>query len=237
MERRRGCAGRRLHGRHLRPTWRLPEPRPKGWTKTSVGEQADDAAALLRALDLAPAMVCGNSSGAMFVNELLLRHPELVQAAFMHEPPYVAVSSDPAQVVAGLQALVEAGMAAGGPAATMDLFLRYVAPDEVIDSLDPELLDRMLGNGEVFFTVELPGQSDYLPDEGRLPEVTVPCLVTAGIDNRDPTSPIHYLYESPRWLAERLGTRLVELPGGHVPQLTHPRDYVEALRPTLDRFR
>ena len=73
-----------------------------------------------------------------------------------------------------------------------------------------------------------------MPDEHRLAEVSAPCLVTAGIDNRDPASPIHYLYEAPRWLAERLDTALVELPGGHVPHLTHPSDYVGALRPLLD---
>src|SRR3954453_11856121 len=78
-------------------------PRPRGWTVTSVAEQADDAAALLRGLDLAPAVVCGNSSGAMFTNELMLRHPDLLRAAAMHEPPFVGVSSDPAQVVTGLQ--------------------------------------------------------------------------------------------------------------------------------------
>ena len=40
-------------------------PRPDGWTATSVNEQADDAAALLRTLDLAPAVVVGHSGGAL----------------------------------------------------------------------------------------------------------------------------------------------------------------------------
>jgi pimeloyl-ACP methyl ester carboxylesterase len=41
-------------------------PRPAGWTTTSPEEQADDAAALLDALGLAPAAVFGTSSGANF---------------------------------------------------------------------------------------------------------------------------------------------------------------------------
>src|SRR5204863_7993059 len=41
-------------------------PAPHGWTRTSVEEQADDAAALLDALGLVPAAVFGTSSGAVF---------------------------------------------------------------------------------------------------------------------------------------------------------------------------
>jgi pimeloyl-ACP methyl ester carboxylesterase len=38
-------------------------PRPRGWAATSPEEQADDAAALLEALGLAPAAVFGTSLG------------------------------------------------------------------------------------------------------------------------------------------------------------------------------
>src|SRR5215475_15198872 len=37
--------------------------RPKGWTTTSVAEQADDAAGIIQALGLAPAVVFGASAG------------------------------------------------------------------------------------------------------------------------------------------------------------------------------
>jgi len=39
--------------------------RPVGWTSTSVGEQADDAAALIKALELAPTVVFGASVGGL----------------------------------------------------------------------------------------------------------------------------------------------------------------------------
>lgn len=54
-------------------------PRSAGWTTTSIYEQADDAAALLQALDLAPAAVFGTSGGAIILLNLLLRHPEVVR--------------------------------------------------------------------------------------------------------------------------------------------------------------
>ena len=51
------CYDRRGNGR---------SPRPAGWATTSPEEQADDAAALLTALGLAPAAVYGSSAGATF---------------------------------------------------------------------------------------------------------------------------------------------------------------------------
>src|SRR5262245_55308715 len=40
-------------------------PRPAGWARTSMDEQADDAAGLILALELAPAAVFGTSGGAV----------------------------------------------------------------------------------------------------------------------------------------------------------------------------
>src|SRR5829696_4738255 len=53
--------------------------RPPGWVTTSPEEQADDAAALLSALGLAPAAVFGTSSGANFARALVVRHPATVR--------------------------------------------------------------------------------------------------------------------------------------------------------------
>src|SRR5437870_4353651 len=60
---------------------------PAGWESTSTDEQADDAAALLRGLALDPAAVFGNSYGAIIALDLLIRHPEAVRGAILHEPP------------------------------------------------------------------------------------------------------------------------------------------------------
>jgi pimeloyl-ACP methyl ester carboxylesterase len=66
-------------------------PRPAGWKATSTEEQADDAAALLRALGLSSATVYGNSGGAIIATCLLLRHPHAVRGAILHEPPLLSV--------------------------------------------------------------------------------------------------------------------------------------------------
>jgi hypothetical protein len=43
-------------------------------------------------------------------------------------------------------------MARGGPRGATELFLRSVAGDDVYESLDPELRERLLGNAEALVT-------------------------------------------------------------------------------------
>ena len=69
-------------------------PRPPGWTSTTIGEQADDTAALLRGLDLVPAIVFGTSAAAGVLADLCLRHPHVLQGAIFHEPVFPSGVSD-----------------------------------------------------------------------------------------------------------------------------------------------
>lgn len=211
-------------------------PRPAGWDAAPVEEQADDAAALLRALDLAPAVVYGLSSGAVILTDLVLRHPEVLRGAVLAEPPFVAVTSDPDAVGVGLQALVAEGMAAGGPPSAIEVFLRWACGPEVFDSLDAGLRARLRTNGEVLFGHEFAGVLAYQPTREQLAAVELPCTVMAGVENRDPHAALHWLYEASQWLAAGLGTELVETPGAHVPMLSNPQAFVEILRPILGKL-
>ncbi len=211
-------------------------PRPQNWTAAPVDEQADDAAALLMALDLAPAVAYGNSSGSIYLTSLALRHPALLRGAIFHEPSYLAVTSVAEEVGAKLEQLIGEGMAKGGPTMAMELFLRYFVGDETFESFEPALRDRMLNNGEVLFGLEVEGTNAYLPALEQLAEVRLPCVVAAGADNRDPAATHHWLYEASRWLADGLRAPLVETPGAHVPQGTHPRALAETQRPILGKL-
>src|SRR5262252_7177573 len=70
-------------------------PRPPGWTTTSVGEQADDAAGLIQVLGLSPAVVFGASAGGLIELDLMIRHPQLVRAGIVQEPSMFSVLPDP----------------------------------------------------------------------------------------------------------------------------------------------
>ena len=60
----------------------------------SIAAQADDAAALIEELGLAPAIVFGTSGGGDIALELVARRPELVRGAIVHEPALLALAGE-----------------------------------------------------------------------------------------------------------------------------------------------
>jgi pimeloyl-ACP methyl ester carboxylesterase len=204
-------------------------PRPDGWTATSMAEQADDAAALLRALELAPAVVVGHSGGASIACSLVVRHPELVRHAVLYEAPLLAVVPEGEAVVAGFQATIDQAMAEGGPRKAMEAFMRANAGDEIVDelfaSVPPAQRDMVLDNGAVFFPIELPAFAAFVPDRERMRASGVPLTVAVGAGNRD-----NWFGTASAWLADGTGAELVELPGGHAGFFDHPEAFVELVR-------
>jgi pimeloyl-ACP methyl ester carboxylesterase len=128
-------------------------PRPEGWESTSIEEQSEDAAKLMEALGIARAAVFGTSGGAIIVLDLVIRHPELVRGAIVHEPRMNVGMSDPEEVRGAIQRAVESGMRRGGPSGGVETFIRFVVGEETYESFDPPLLERMLDNGETLFGV------------------------------------------------------------------------------------
>jgi pimeloyl-ACP methyl ester carboxylesterase len=210
-------------------------PRPPGWTSTTVGEQTDDAAALLRGLDLIPAIVFGTSAAAGILADLCVRHPQVLHGAIFHEPVFPSGIPSPGAVRAARQALIEKGMARGGPRAAMELYLRGVAGDEVYQSLDPQLCERLFGNAEILFGIEMAPFLAYEPTPSQLAAIRVPRAVTAGADNRDIAAAGHWRYQAAQWLAAHLQTTVIDLPGAHMGYLGQPEHFAKALRPILDR--
>ncbi len=203
-------------------------PPPAGWTSTSTEEQANDAAALLEALSLAPAAVFGTSSGAIIGLDLVIRHPEAVRGAILHEPPLLSVLARPEEVMGPVQQMVEESMKRGSPRAAVEAFLRFADGNENFENLAPELRERMLGNGETLFGIELLGTFEsYRPTDEALAEVEVPVQVAISTESAP------FFDEAARWLADRLGVEVATLTGGHAPYLDHPVETAETIRPFL----
>jgi pimeloyl-ACP methyl ester carboxylesterase len=200
-------------------------PRPQGWTTTTMDEQADDAAGLLNVLELAPAAVFGNSGGAIIALNLLLRYPQVVRGAILHEPWLVSLLAHPEEVMAVLQPAIESGMARGGPRGAVDAFLRAVGVD--VDSLDPALRERMLNNGETLFGIEFGAFVNYQPDPATLAVVQRPVQVMAGTESAP------YFTEVVNRLATRLHVEPGIMPGGHTPHNDRPEAVATEIRPFL----
>jgi pimeloyl-ACP methyl ester carboxylesterase len=81
------------------------------WPDGGVARHADDAAALLRALDAVPATVLGFSSGGVIALALAARHPDVVAEAIAWEPAAVGVLPGSAALHAQFLAPLEAHLA------------------------------------------------------------------------------------------------------------------------------
>lgn len=191
----------------------------------AVEEHADDAAALLRALGLAPATVVGHSSGATITCSLVVRHPQLLRHAVVFEPPLLAVVPDGRAIAAGLRTSAEQAMAEGGPALAMERFLRGNLGDDAFASIDAATRSRMLANGGVFFSAEMPAFAAFVPDRQAMRDSGVPVTVVTGADNRHT-----WFGAAAAWLAEGTGAGRVELPGGHGALQGHVVDVLGMVR-------
>lgn len=201
-------------------------PRPEGWTQTSNEEQARDIAGLVRALDLAPAVVFGNSGGAINALCAVVEHESLFRGAILHEPPLLSVLEHPEQVQAILQPIIEEAMAKGGPRAAMKAFVGFAA-GEAIRPLPAPILERMLNNGEVFFGFEFGRFESWRPDEQRLWALSIPVRLLVGEESPP------FFAEASSWIAERLGTEVIRAPGGHVGMIDKTYEFAKVLRPLL----
>jgi pimeloyl-ACP methyl ester carboxylesterase len=202
-------------------------PRPPGWDTTSPEEQADDAAALLKALDLAPAAIFGTSSAGIFALAMLMRHPESVRGAVLHEPALFSLFDDPREARDTLTALIKEGMESGGQSAAFERFIRFVAGDANWEDLSPSIQARMLASADTYFGVEIGRFDTYLPGEEALATIAAPTqlLVSEGS--------LPYFAQAARRLAPRLGVEVTPTPGTHFAYLDHPRELAETVRTFL----
>jgi len=204
-------------------------PKPAGWTATSIQEQADDAAGLLDALGLAPVGLFGTSAGGSIAVEILLRRPELVTGAIIHEPLILNPLGDQAaEVLKQIQTTVEPAIASGGPRAGVEAFLVLPAGSGWQDTVDSALRERMLDNGETLFGIDFPAFARYRPADDGLAAIKAPVQVLLSQETALP-----FMVPVCNWLANLLKTEVGMLPGGHTAYLDRPEDFAAALRPRL----
>jgi len=205
-------------------------PRPFGWVTTSVAEQADDAAELIHALGLSPAMVFGASAGGPIALDLIIRHPGLVRAGILQEPSIFSLLSDPTAALAPRRALIEEALRAEGPEGAIRALMRYLNDDAVFAAIPPDILDRMLANAETILTIESPGFAGWQPKTEDLVKITAPIALMYAND----TLPVYK--EVTKLLANHLKIEPMTVPGRHGFYYYRPQDLADALRPILKRF-
>lgn len=178
--------------------------------ETTVSQQAADAAALLDALDAAPALVIARSYGGAVAVELALAHPGSVTGLALLEGDALGLSQ-----------------AARLWTSELRDHLRSVAEDEGMDAVYPALIDRVMGegaweefpaaaheiltpNGEALLA-ELGYVDEPMPGPDEFASIEVPVLLVAATDSpaeqREMTTAMH------RALPD---ARLETVEGGHL---------------------
>jgi pimeloyl-ACP methyl ester carboxylesterase len=192
-------------------------PRPVGYTSTTVEEQADDAAALLKALDFGPAALWGNSSGAIIGLSLVLRHPDMVRRAMLHEPPLFSGMGDWKSVLTFLEESTADGKVP---------FLRMLTGDEIYNGFSEGYRERLAAD-RTWIDHEFNVFEYYRPSDDELAAVKTPVVVVYGADSPP------FFGEAAHWLAERLNTDVLMIPGGHGVHYALPEEVVKVVVPYL----
>jgi pimeloyl-ACP methyl ester carboxylesterase len=197
----------------------------------SVREDVADLAALLEHLGLAPAWVAGNSFGASITLRLVSQHRTLLRGVIAHEPPLFGLLADDPAVAPLLQ---EAGrridavvqrIASGDHAGAAEQFAETVALGPGSWAQLPRDTRQTLIDNAPTFLDEARDRQQLAFDLGWLRGFAKPALLTLG-DQSPPTfAPVIAK------LAKALPhAEVMTFNGaGHIPHVTHPEAYVDAI--------
>ena len=144
---------------------------PEPYGGTSVEEQAEDAAALLRALGTAPAVVAGDGFGALVALDLVKRHGGLVRAVVLSDPVLFALVPEATELLSAQRAQIEEAVRAGGPGAGVEAFLG--------DRVEGAALERARAAHRGFFA-DYAGIATWSVSRRELRAMATPAVVLTG---------------------------------------------------------
>jgi pimeloyl-ACP methyl ester carboxylesterase len=237
-----GYVDHRMWARELthlagRTTVVAPDARTHGQSTTALEpfRHCDDIAALVRHLDLGPAVLVGTSMGAGAAVDTALEHPDVVRALVLSG----AGTNEPAfETDAALELLrrFDEAIADQDPIAWMEVTLEWAAgPQRTLADVDAAVVARLHAMHEAFVANHIaPGMVPPEHIQGswdRLGEITVPVLGIVGeLDFPD------HLWMCERALAGvRDGRGVVTIAGaGHYPNLEQPVAWERAVDEFLD---
>ena len=199
-------------------------------TPGSFAEDADDLAALIKGLGIAPAFVVGNSGGSIIALKCAIRNPEVIGALVLHEPPAVKLLDgrpEFADALAGFDSRIKpvAELLSGQDwEAAAKLFANTVAigPDAWDTTMTPEFQATFIHNAPTFWD-ELHDADGLNIDLGGLAAFPRPILLTAG----NASAP--FFAAVAETIAAAVPTVSYELLDGvdHVPHISAPDSYLE----------
>ncbi len=193
-----------------------------------LATDTDDLRSLIAHLSDQPATVFGNSSGAIVALDLLTHHPELVRTVVAHEPPTVNLLPDAATWRDFFDSVYDTYRTSGIPTA-MRTFATGAFSDTDRRTMHRQTMqhtnDRYRETNTTYWMEhELRQYPRVDLDLDALAARTGKLVLAAGRESRG-----HLTYRTSEALAQKLGTDVVELPGGHIGCVTKPAEFATEL--------
>jgi len=211
---------RRGHSLSERPPW-----------QGKTAEDIDDLAALIHYLNIFPANVVGNSFGAIITLKLAAQDPELFNMIFIHEPPLFPLLEGEQSTEKTLHAVGERTKAVVDllkqekNKEAAELFVETIAfGPGAWKNLTPQLQETFIFNAPTWLD-EMQDNSSLRIDLSKLKNFSKPVFMSQG-----EASPPFFPVVLDKIFAVLPHAERKIFPGaGHVPHITHPKDYVETL--------
>lgn len=211
---------------------------PRGFGHSTIDDRdqdaepdllADDVRRVLEAVGDQPAHIFGSSGGAVTGLALVAHCPRHVQTLVAHEPPLAMLLPEAEDARTGLQDIYDTYRDSGIGAA-WQRFSSFSGIDMAPQGQEPAPQPpsaEMVATSERFFDHGLFPIALYQPDFSALQ--TAARVIAAG----GRTSRGQFAWRTAAALAERLGTPLVDFPGGHGGFTSDAEDFAGVLRRTL----
>ena len=211
---------RRGHSLSERPPW-----------QGKVAEDVDDLAALIHYLNIFPANVIGNSFGAIITLKLAIQDPELFNTTSIHEPPLFSLLKDEPTTEKILQAVEERIKAVVDllkkekNKEAAELFVETIAfGPGAWKNLPPQLQETFIFNAPTWLD-EMQDDNSLRIDLSKLRNFSKPVFMSQG----EASPPFFPIILDKIFTVLPHAERKTFAGAGHVPHITHSKDYVEIL--------
>jgi clorobiocin biosynthesis protein CloN7 len=212
---------------------------PRGFARSTIDDPdqdaepdllADDVRRVLEAAGHVPAHIFGSSGGAVTGLALVARYPDHVRTLVAHEPPLALLLPEAEEARASVHEILDTYRDRGTSAA-WEAFASFTgmnmrpqgdaAPQQAPPADAVATSERFFGHGLLPIAL-------YQPDISALQAASARVVIAAGT-----TSKGEFAQRTAVALAERLGTPLIDFPGGHGGFASDAEDFARVLRPLL----